>query len=189
MPSPNWIEAHNIGNNFLKPHGYRLSFHNLPKVSYYCQTSNIPGIAVSNPQQPTPFYDVPVVGDKPTRDDLVITFVVDMDLQNYLEIYNWIVGYSFPDDRDQFVKLRESGTHRALSRQNTPFNEENGMYSDATLTVLTNMNNPNLHYFYKDLYPVTLAGLPFNSAQEGGFDYQLATATFKYKSFAVEQVV
>jgi hypothetical protein len=83
MPSPNWVAAHDIGNNYLKPHGYRLSFHNIPKVSYLCKSANIPGISVPNPSQPTPFYDVPVVGEKPIREDLNITFIVDMDMKNY----------------------------------------------------------------------------------------------------------
>lgn len=188
MPSANWLEAHEINNNYLKPHGYKLSFHNIPKVSYLCQSANIPGISVQSPEQANPFIDVPVVGDKPIREDLTVSFLVDMDMKNYLEIYNWIVGYSFPDSRDQFIELRESGTHRLLSRQATPLNEETGLYSDATLTVLTNNNNPNLHFFYTDLYPVSLSGLPF-SVNQVDFDYQIATATFKYKGYNVEYVV
>ncbi len=188
MPSATWTEAHDIGDNYLRPNGFRLSFHNIPKVSYLCQSANIPGLSVGNPQQATPFFDVPVAGDKPTREDLVVKFLVDSDMKNYISIYNWIVGYSFPDDRDQFIDLRASGTHSILSRAITAYNEESGIYSDATLTVLTAKNNANIMIYYHDLIPVSLSGLPFDAAI-GEFDYMTAVATFKYKSYNIETVI
>jgi hypothetical protein len=62
------------------------------------------------------------------------------------------------------------------------------MYSDATLTVLTNQNNPNLHFFYNDIVPISLSGLTF-TVDNVDFEYQIASATFKYKGYNVEYVV
>ena len=41
--------------------------------------------------------DIPRPGEKITFGDLTLSFLVDEDLSNYLEIQNWMRGIGFPE--------------------------------------------------------------------------------------------
>lgn len=185
MPNTNWIEANDIGYNYLKPNGFRLVFHNIPKVSFFCQSSNLPGIIGGRTTQMTPFRDMFVVGDKVEYEDFQITFIIDSEMKNYNELALWMKGIYFPDTRSQFISLRSSGKHDLLSSAVTPYNEESGIYSDATMFILTPKDNPQIQVSFHQMAPITLSGVPFVSTIND-IDYMVANATFGYKNFAFE---
>ena len=56
--------------------------------------------------QPTYLKDIPVPGDKIVFEDLTLRFIVDEDLVNYTEIYNWIKGLGYPEDLEQIYDLQ-----------------------------------------------------------------------------------
>jgi len=58
------------------------------------------------------------------------------------------------------------------------------LYSDATLTILSNKNNPIVEVRYSDMFPVSLSGLDYNS-QEADVDYLTATIDFRYKLYEI----
>jgi len=184
MPSQEWLDANDIGYNYLKPNAFRLTFHNIPKVSYFCQSVSIPGLTLGATKQPTKFYDVPVVGDKLVYDNVNITFIIDDELKNWLELMGWIEGIGFPDSHQQFNDLRKSGTQKSLSTKLTRWNEESGLYSDATLNVLTAKNNVFMQISFQDMFPIGLSNIEFN-ATNNEINYAVATATFDYKNFEV----
>ena len=52
--------------------------------------------------------DIEVPGDKLQYGDLVIQFLVDEDMKNYLEIYKWLMALGYPDTVNQtFDKYNE----------------------------------------------------------------------------------
>jgi len=57
--------------------------------------------------------------------------------------------------------------------------------SDATLTILTNKNNPLLRANFKDCYPLSLGGLTYNT-QITDTEQLTATVTFKYNIYEFE---
>ena len=57
-----------------------------------------------------------------------------------------------------------------------------GLFSDATLTILTSKNNPVTEVRFSDLFPISLSGLPYNQ-QANDTDYLTATVTFNYKIY------
>ena len=57
------------------------------------------------------------MGEKLTYDDLTIIFIVDENLENYIEIHNWLTSLGFPKDRSQFKTFRESTSN--LTTQGT----------------------------------------------------------------------
>ena len=164
--------------DYAEPTKFRFSLIKLPKVEYFCTAANIPGITLGNANQPTPLKDIPIPGDKLDYDTLNISFLVDENLENYREIHGWMTGLGFPKDNKQFRDLARSGQDRFP----TTNDDAGGLYSDATLFVLTSKNNPNIEIRFSDVYPISLSGLDYNQ-QESDINYLTANVTFAYKIY------
>ena len=82
--------------NFLSPVGFKLKINKVPKVDFLAVGANLPGITLGTALQPTYLKDIDLPGDKLVYDDFRVNFIVDEDLENYRQIYNWMVGLGFP---------------------------------------------------------------------------------------------
>ena len=58
------------------------------------------------------------------------------------------------------------------------------MYSDATLTILSNKNNPLVEVRFSDLFPVSLSALNYDNAATD-VDYLTAQISFRYKLYEI----
>ena len=179
--------------DYAEPTKFRFGVIKLPKVEFFCTAANIPGISLGNASQPTPLKDIPIPGDKLDYDNLTIQFLVDENLENYREIHGWLTGLGFPKDHEQFRNLQNAGSDRYPTTTNTGLSKElgkvskavqddGGLYSDATLSVLTSKNTKNLEVRFRDLYPISLSGLDYNQ-QETDIQYLSATVSFAYKIY------
>jgi hypothetical protein len=99
---------------------------------------------------------LPTPGDIIQFGDLSLRFLVDEDLQNYMEIQNWIRGLGFPERLSQFSDLEESGLV-----QGNYLKDRQNIYSDGTLQVLTSSQIPNFQITFKDLFPYSLSTMTF----------------------------
>ena len=88
---------------------WRLAFNRTPKTTWFCTAANIPGITLGEAQYPTPMTDMIVTGDKLTFETLNITFLVDEELQNYRELWDWIVGMGSPVNHSQWSTALTKG--------------------------------------------------------------------------------
>ena len=82
--------------NYLSPVGFKLILSKAPKVDFLCQSANIPQISMGTAVQPTYLKDIPVPGDKVLYDDFSVRFLIDENMENYLQIYNlleYLLGY------------------------------------------------------------------------------------------------
>jgi len=175
--------------DYASPTQFKFNILKLPKVEYFCTQINLPGISLGAVNQPTPFKDIPLPGDKLSYDPLSMTFLVDENLENFQEIHGWLVGLGFPRDRAEFRNLLSSGDDRFPAKNQsisteigkTKYGTPNtgGLYSDATLTILTSKNNPQLEVRFRDVYPTALTGLTY-SQQATDVDYLTATVSFNY---------
>ena len=185
--------------DYASPTQFKFGIIKLPKVEYFCTAANIPGITLGNANQPTPLKDIPIPGDKLDYDTLNISFLVDENLENYREIHGWLTGLGFPKDYSQFRDLQSAGSDRYPTTQNVGLSKElgqvkkaiqddGGLYSDATLFVLTSKNTNNIEVRFRDIYPISLSGLDYNQ-QANDVDYLTASVTFSYKiyEFATSQ--
>jgi hypothetical protein len=132
-----------------------LAFDRLPWLQYFCQKVNLPGIQFGHTLQQTPFIDAPVPGDKMIYETLKVSFLVDEPLYGWTTIQDWIRGLAFPDTFQEYANL--SMQQKIQMRGSRP------QYSDATLTVLTNKNNPVLTVQFKDLFPVQISSIDFDT--------------------------
>ena len=178
--------------DYSSPTQFRFLINQLPKVQYFTTEASVPGITLTEGQFNTPLKDIELLGDKLTYEDLTIKFIVDENLENYIEMHTWLTGIGFPKDRKQFSKFRSvtsnmSTTTRGESkdigdvRASTP---ELAMTSDAVMTILTNKNNPVVECRFKDVFPTSLSGLTYSQNQTD-VDYLTADVNFKYTIYEI----
>ena len=104
---------------------------------------------------------------------------VDENIENYLEIQNWIRGLGYPEKLSQFKDLEESGFIQANYNQ-----RGQNIYSDGTLQVLTSSSIPNFQISFKDLFPYSLGTLSFDATQTD-VQYFTADVSFKYTIYNI----
>ena len=178
--------------DYSSPTQFRFILNQIPKVQFFVQTANIPGINLGEVVIPTPFKDIPYIGDKITYENLSVQFLVDEHLENYIELHNWMIGLGFPKSRQQFTDFRSttSNTANAAGKSNNDIGivgqpvPERPLYSDATLTILSNKNNPIVEVRFSDMFPVSLSGLDYTQ-QVGDVEYLTATVDFRYKLYEI----
>jgi len=157
--------------NQLNVVSFETNFLRMPGVSYFCQRVNIPGISLSNTIQSTPFANIPIEGDVLEFEDLTISFIVDEDMQNYLELYNWLQSLGFPDKYSQYD------------------NETSSIKSDVNILIHTNKSNPNYSIVFKDVFPVSLGTIAFDT-NATTLDSIVVDANFKYTgAFTVSKLI
>jgi len=178
--------------DYTSPTQFRFLINQLPKVEYFTTEANIPGITLGEGTFGTPLKDITLLGDKLTYEDLGISFIVDENLENYIEMHNWLTSIGFPKDRKQFSEFRSPTSNMSTStrgesndigdvRASTP---ELAMTSDSVLTILTNKNNPVVECRFRDIFPTSLSGLDYSQNQTD-VEYLTATVNFKYTIYEI----
>ena len=179
--------------DYSSPTQFRFLINQLPKVQYFTTEANIPGIALGDIELATPLKNIPLMGDKLTYEDLTITFIVDENLENYIEMHTWLTAIGFPKDRKQFAEFRSATSNVSTNtrgeskdigdvKASTP---ERAMYSDAIMTILTNKNNPVVECRFADVFPTSLSGLSYNQ-NITDVDYLTAEVSFKYQIYEIK---
>ena len=185
----NVTEASWASNNpneldYLRPNAFKFQIHNIPNVSYFCQAANIPEMNLPPAIQATPLVDIPYAGDKLDFGVLMIRFLIQEDMKNYKELYDWLVGLGFPESHEQYKTFGQTQAYRFPDLD--PKKQQSlGQHSDASLFLLDSNNNPITQIIFRDAFPVSLQGLDFEIAS-GQTDYMVGVAMFRYKDYVIE---
>jgi len=156
--------------NFLSPAAFQFTITKTPKVSFFCTSASIPQILFSTNTQPSYLKDIDVPGEKLDYDDLIVRFLVDEDLKNYMAIHNWMTGIGYPESLQDFkTETTKPDTSRDMNLQ----------FSDGSLSILNSNFRTNAIVKFKDLFPVALTSLEFDTSVTD-IQYFTAQATFKY---------
>ena len=174
-----------VNKNFLSPLGFKFFVKKTPNVNWFVQSVTIPSIVLPKTEVSNPFINFPIGGDHLQFGDLDITFRVDEDMSNYKEIYNWLQAMGFPDNFDQYKAIAPR-TRNPISGLNDSATGT-GIFSDASLIILTSAMNPNLEVTFIDLYPVSLSPLQFNT-QFTDVNYIEAQVSFGCRKFNIATI-
>ena len=174
---------------------WRLAFNRVPKTTWFCTTANIPGVTLGEAQYPTPMSDMFIAGDKLTFDTLNITFIVDEELQNYRELWEWLTGIGSPVKHTQWSDVLSKGDcltttfsaigtddqldSRTASVMQSGTSTESNLYSDSTLIVYNSKNIPKVEVKFKNMFPTSLSSLDY-SQESTDVEYFKASASFRY---------
>ena len=176
--------------DYASPTQFKFGIHQLPKVEFFTLSANVPGISAGVATQPTPFKDIPIVGDKLTYENLSITFQVDEYLENYVSLHNWMKGIGFPTDRQEFRTYRDVTSNTPAGGKEPSIDlvgsatPDRALYSDAYLMVLSNKNTPIVEISFHDIIPVSLGALEFTQSVTD-IEYMTATAEFAYQIYEI----
>ena len=165
----------NCPSKFLSGVGFQFSLKKLPGVSFYCQSANVPSQNLAVAIQPTRFNALPEPGDEINYDDLTIRFLVDEDLKNYKSIHNWIRYLGHPESEKDWTTFSDGDSYQEKQ------------YSDGSLFILDSNFNRKFRIYFKDLFPVSLSGLNFDSTYTDT-EYFAVDATFKFSIFEIEDI-
>jgi len=165
--------------NFLSPTGFRFTLRRSPKAAFFCNQANIPDMQLGVANQATYLRDIPVPGDKIDFSDLNIRFLIDEDLGNYMEIQNWIRGLGFPENLNEFENLESQAEVFGKYAK-----DQDNIYSDGTLSILTNNLIPKYQVSFKNLFPYSLSTLTFDATQTDQ-EYFTADVAFKYTMYNI----
>jgi hypothetical protein len=149
--------------NLLQPTKFVLTFSDVPDTVYFCQKVKIPGLSIGFATQTTPNLDFFLPGTKLTFNEFEIDFLVNEDLSSWSSIYYWMKNLTTDD-----VKTRR--------RQ-----------GDATLTILSNLNNPKLRVKFFGIFPLNLGDIEMDTTLSAE-EHMVATSTFKYDYFLLEKI-
>ena len=168
--------ANQIQNrNFLSPVGFKFTLSKDPKVAFFCTKTKIPEITLQTEIQPSYLKDIDVPGDKIAYADLYLKFLVDEDLVNYMAIHNWITGLGFPETANQY---------KDLTTDDDGLRDSKKAFSDGSLYILDSSYNTTAVVKFKDLFPVSLTSLEFDSTQTD-IQYFTAEVSFKYTVYNI----
>lgn len=160
--------------NFLSPVGFAFKIKKAPYLNYFVQSVSLPGLSLAPIEVPNPFSKIPFAGSQLTYDTMSLTFKVDEDMKNYMELHNWLTGMGFPKDFTQYQQIA-----------NKPIGE--GIYSDLTLIINTSSKNPNIEVTFYDAFPLNLSALTFDATQEE-ITHISCTAEFKYGRYVINTI-
>lgn len=172
-----------INKSILNKNNFRLLIEKVPTVEYYVKSVNIPGMSFSETTSAAGVgLDAYFPGDKVSFDTLDVTFLVDEDLENFKEIYDWmdaIVPIANPEAYSAYVDSIKtgSGTYSAVE------NDLN-QYSDITLVMNTNKNVPNRFFRFHDCFPISLGALELESGAEA--EAVSTTVSFRFTYYEIE---
>ena len=157
--------------NYLFPSSFVISVSRLPNTEFFTQKVIIPGITGTPVETNTPLNAIYSVQDKLNYADLDLSFIVDENMTNYIEIVNWLEGIGAPDNQGQYKTLR---------------NSPDGLKSDITIIINNSHKNPNVKFTFKDCFPIGITPLSLDITMQD-VTYVEATATFRYNLYTIER--
>ena len=146
-----------------------------PKVDFFSNSARIPEITLGTAIEPSYLIDIDIPGEKLTYGDLVIRFLVDENMENYMAVHNWLKGIGFPESPSQF---------RDQTTNDEGIRDEKEVFSDGSLHIL-NSNFQDVAIFkFQDLFPVGLTSLEFD-ATETDINYFTAEVSMRYTVYNI----
>ena len=162
-------------HNFLSPLNFKFRLKRAPNLNFFVQQITIPGVSLPSVDVSNPLLRIPYPGDHVMYEELSLTFKVDENLQNYLEIQNWIRGIG-KTSYQEYVAINSNKSYTG-----------DGITSEISVTVLTSSKNPNYEIVFQEAFPISLSGLTFKTTDES-VDYLEASAQFRYLIYDINKI-
>ena len=170
--------------SYLAPTQFELLIKKLPNTKYFSTGVNVPSVSVAEVQQPTNLgRNVLIPGDKINFGEITVTFIVDENMENWTELYQWMSQITSSTDPEKYRSLVG-----AARRADLPYDgsgDPDAVYSDMTIVVTTAANNPNRYIRIQDAFPTSLGEITMDTTVAGGLSYVTCTASFQFTTFEI----
>lgn len=163
--------------NLLSNVKFNITIDRFPEVVYFVESASLAGISFPAIDRGNQLVNIREQGDHLLYDDFLVKFKVDEAFKNWYSIYFWMTGITFPKSTDQF---------KALKNANTSLRPDSGnLYSDITVTMMSNKSNPIINVYYRNAFPVRLSEIIFNTTEQD-INPIVATVNFAYTYYDIE---
>jgi hypothetical protein len=157
--------------NFLASNYYFFSVTRIPNLTYSVQSANLPSIGMGVINQPSNLGLPPKIpATNYSFGELEVSFLVNAQMTNWLEIYNWMKGIG---------NLKDDTTNLNYDPAST-----SGVFSDGTLLVTNSAYKPILQASFKYLFPKSLGDISFNT-QTTTNEPVKCSVTFAYSYYEI----
>jgi len=169
--------------NFLSPNNFRVVLQRAPLLNFFLQSAAIPGLTfVGSVDMLNPFEKIPLPGDHLNYSPLSFSFMVDEDLTNYMEIWNWMFSIGGPTTLTPGTYGNNYGLDNSIKTD-----PNSTTRSDIKLMVMTSAKNPNIEVTFRDAFPISLGELNFVSTA-GDVAYLESSVTFEYVNYTIARI-
>ena len=146
--------------NFLNPSSFVLTLDSqtYSGAEFTIQTMILPDVSAEGAPLQYKQINVGRAPDKINFGAFEISYLIDEDLLNYKEIFDWIKGN---------VESNHTATNHVR---------------DLTLTVMNSANNVTKQIKFVDAYPTSISSLPFDITTSD-VEYLTAVVTFEYSYY------
>ena len=146
--------------NFLNPSSFVLTLDSqtYSGAEFTIQTMMLPDVTTTGAPLQFRQIDVGRTADKISFGSFEISYLIDEDLLNYKEIFDW-------------MKLNVESVHTATNH-----------VRDLTLTVMNSANNVTKQIKFVDAYPTSISSLPFDITTTE-VEYLTAVVMFEYSYY------
>lgn len=165
--------------NFLSSVGFRFTLNRARKVSFFANQANLPGMNLGVTEQPSYLKNIDIPGDKIAFNDFTLRFLVDENLENYMQIHKWMRGLGYPDSLRDIFDLQVEGDN-TIGYDSRSMN----IYSDGTLQVVNSSNRVQFEVVFEDMFPYDLSDLQFDATSQET-EYFTAEVSFKYTIYNI----
>jgi hypothetical protein len=137
-------------------------------VTYFCQRANVPSVSFGTSVQGNS-TGIPIrrPGTAYTYEDLQVGFIVNEDMTNWIEIYQW---------------MRELGVSYGTTGEIV---QEDQKVATGLLYITNSEYKPIVLVKYMNMYPTFISGIDFDSALPDT-DAVISTVTFSYTHYEIE---
>jgi hypothetical protein len=155
-------------NNYLTSNRFVFNIKRIPTLNYFCQRATLPGIQFGTSLQSAQTGISPIrrPGTQYQQDELIIGFLVDENIKNWLEIFNW---------------MKQAGSY---DKTYETLKEEHKV-SDAFLVIMNSAMAPVATVTFYDIFPVEISTINFDSSVSDA-DPILAQASFAYSWYDIK---
>jgi hypothetical protein len=153
--------------SFLSNNKFDFILDRIPNLTFFVQAINLPSISLTNTAVASPAVTLSIPGNIILFNQVVVSFIIDENMESWFELYDWMFQLGNPRGTNKIGRLTgRPGTN-------------NSIYSDGSLLIKTNSNNPSRKITFKDMYPVDLGEIQF-SATDSTQEFLTSTATFNF---------
>ena len=150
--------------NFLNPSSFVLTLDSqtYSGAEFTVQTMMLPDITSEGAPLPFRNLNVAMAGDKLNYGSFEVSYLIDEDLLNYKEIYDWMKQNTETLHQQEIIG--------------------NNHVRDLTLTIMNSSNNVTKQINFIDAFPTSLSSLPFDITTTD-VEYLTAVVTFAYSYY------
>lgn len=160
-------------SNYFSPLEFIVSVKKLPNVQFFTQAVNIPSLSISAIEQQTPFRPIMIPGRTLSYGELPISFIIDEEMENYIEVFNWLNSLAPTEDFSGYDDLYNSN--------------DGGHMTDISIVVMNSHKNPNIEFIFKDCFPTNLSDISLDTTQQDVV-YPQATVNFTFTNLSIKKM-